>query len=161
VIIQGKGSAQMASTGKPPLRGLAALVGSEGKRQVLVELAHGNGGLTVRELVERTGLQRNTVRHSLRQLSEAHLVRSRHERGRLIAEPEPERVGLLAELATLDKTEDAADFYPVPGQVPTRDQLEKYRRYLEKRPVVHANFEYSEEELSTPMSMLVMGDPVD
>jgi DNA-binding transcriptional ArsR family regulator len=151
----------MASTGRPPLRGLAALVGSEGKRQVLLELSHGNGGLTIRELVERTGLQRNTVRHSLRQLSEAHLVTSRRDRGRLIAEPAPERAGLLAELATLDETEDAADLYPVPGQAPTREELEKYGRYLEKRRGVPANFEYSEEELSTPMSLLVMGDPVD
>ena len=151
----------MAATGKPPLRGLAALLGSEGKRQVLVELAHGGGALTVRVVVERTGLQRNTVRHSLRQLSEAQLIRSRRERGRLIAEPAPERAGLLAELATLDDTEDAADFYPVPGQAPTRDQLEKYGRYLEKRRGVPANFEYSEERLTVPLSMLIIGDPVD
>ena len=151
----------MASTGRPPLRGLAALVGSEGKRQVLLELAHGNGGLTVRELVERTGLQRNTVRHSLRQLSEAHLVRSRRDRGRLIAEPAPERAGLLAELATLDDTEDAADLYPVPGHAPTRDQLEKYGRYLEKRRGAYVNENFTEDELTVSLSSLIIGDPVD
>jgi DNA-binding transcriptional ArsR family regulator len=149
----------MASTGRPPLRGLAALVGSEGKRQVLLELSRGSGGLTVRELVERTGLQRNTVRHSLHQLSEAHLVTSRRDQGRLIAAPAPERVALLADLATLDDTSTTVQ--PVPGRMLSVAELDSYEKHLDALPRVVIDEDFSEDELTVPLSSLFIGDPVD
>lgn len=148
----------MASTGKPPLRGLAALVGSEGKRQVLLELSRNGEGMTVRELVERTGLQRNTVRHSLGQLSEAQLVRSRRERGRLIASPAPERAGLLADLAALDET--SAQVHPAPGRTLSDAEMDRYAEELSARPCVYIDEDLGEDELTVPLSALIVGDPV-
>ncbi len=159
VIIRGKGSEHVASTGRPPLRGLAALVGSEGKRQVLLELARDGKGLTVRELVERTGLQRNTVRHSLHQLSDAHLVTSRRDRGRLTAAPVPERAALLADLAKLD--EATTEAHPVPGRMLTAAELESYAKHLDTLPRVVIDEDFGEDELTAPLSSLIIGDPVD
>jgi DNA-binding transcriptional ArsR family regulator len=149
----------MASTGRPPLRGLAALVGSEGKRQVLTELSRSGGPLTVRELVQRTGLQRNTVRHSLNQLVEAQLVTSRQDRGRLVVAPAPERAGLLADLVHLDET--TSDAHPVPGRPLSAEELNHYERHFATLPSVLVAGEYAEAELSTPLSAIAIGDPVD
>jgi DNA-binding transcriptional ArsR family regulator len=149
----------MASTGRPPLRGLAALVGSEGKRQVLTELSRSGEALTMSELVQRTGLQRTTVRHSLQQLVEAQLVTSREERGRLVIAPVAERAGLLADLVQLDET--ASDVHPVPGRSLTAEELSHYERHFATLPSVHVAGEYAEEELSTPLSAIAIGDAVD
>jgi DNA-binding GntR family transcriptional regulator len=124
-----------------------------------VELARARQGLTMRELVERTGLQRNTVRHSLQQLSEACLVTSRLDRGRLISEPAPERAALLADLVKLDET--TLDVHPVPGRLLTAQELSSYEQHLDRLPGVAIDEDFDEDELTVPLSLLFIGDPVD
>lgn len=148
----------MATVGKPPLRRLAALLGSEGKRRLILELARGRA-LTLPELVERTGLKRNTVSHSLRQLTEARLVVSKRERGRVVAAPVPEHSALIADLAKLD--EGSCDVWPVPGRALTKDELDRYQRHLDSLPCVVVGDDFAEDELTTPSSSLVIGGPVD
>lgn len=148
----------MATAGKPQLHGLAALLGSEGKRRLILELARGKA-LSLPELVERTGLKRNTVSHSLRQLSEARLVVSRRERGRVVAESAPEHSALMADLARLDESPD--DVWPVPGRALTKDELDRFERHLDSLPCVVVADDFAGDELTTPLSMLVIGDPVD
>ncbi|MGO9960783.1 MAG: winged helix-turn-helix domain-containing protein [Solirubrobacteraceae bacterium] len=138
-------------------RGLEALTGA-GKRLVLHELAGGEP-LTVAELVSRTGLSRNAVTHVLEQLEQAGVAIRRKQAGRVVTESAPERAELIASLVSLDST--IVEVHPVPGRLLDDGELDLYARQLAGLPRVMITEDYPEDELSTPLSALVIGDPVD
>lgn len=138
-------------------RGLEALMGN-GKRLVLRELARGVP-LTVPDLVSRTDLSRNAVMHVLEQLELAGLAVRRKQAGRIVIESTPEWADLIAGLVALDNT--TAEIHPVPGRPLDDDELDKYARHLAAMPRVAVTQGYPEDELTVPLSALVVGDPVD
>jgi DNA-binding transcriptional ArsR family regulator len=138
-------------------RGLEALTGA-GKRLVLHELARGEP-LTVSDLVSRTGLSRNAVTHVVTQLERAGVAIRRKQAGRVVTESAPKSVDLIAGLVSLDNT--TVDVHPVPGRPLDDEELDLYAQYLLRLPRVTVTDDYPEDQLSTPRSSLVIGDPVD
>lgn len=138
-------------------RGLEALTGT-GKRLVLHELAAGEP-LTISDLAARTGLSRNAVSHVIAQLEHAGLAVRRKQAGRVVTEPAPEWADLVAGLVALDTT--TVEVHPVPGRPLDDDELDLYARHLAGMPRVTIAEDYPEDELTTPFSSLVIGDPVD
>ena len=138
-------------------RGLEALMGS-GKRLVLRELATGES-LTIPELVLRTGLSRNAVTHVLEQLELAGVVVRRKHGGRVVSESAPEWADLVVGLVSLDNT--TVEVHPVPGRPLSDAELALYAEHLAGLPRVMISEEYPEDEMSTPMASLIIGDPVD
>ncbi|MGO9793403.1 MAG: ArsR family transcriptional regulator, partial [Solirubrobacteraceae bacterium] len=59
--------------------GLAALLGGETKRRVLHALASGPKSMS--ELADATEMSKEAIRQALRQLQEAHVIRTSVERG--------------------------------------------------------------------------------